>query len=849
MNRTRYLGLVALMVLGSSVACSDDGGGEVPAPVDDTGAEAMPDTSGRPDTEMPDTAAADTTLPDTPADAPVPKPTLDFSIINVSDWHGQIDPLTETNATTQVTTEYGGVAVLSTYFKDERAAATGLAITATSGDVTGATPSLSTYGAEIEDLPAILSMNFLGLQVDTLGNHNFDRGIAKYTQLIDKANYAIVSSNLKNVDSAETTCGVLGASTGPCGFPGNKPDGTPRIVKPYHIITVGTGDNAVKVAFIGLTNPDAPKLQFPGLMGKLTIEAPSVRANEVADQARMAGAHVVVALIHDGATGFDPVTMKPTGPLIDHVSGMKSGAVDLVLGDHTNQRVNTVINGIKVIENLSAGRTYGRTKIKVVNGVVTVVEPEVLEPIGKQTTKTDVLIDSTTMVATSCSSTTACPTATPAWTCSSTTTTSGVCRRAHNCKTGGTTTCPTGWTCSTDGTTCSRQVKAADPAFTPIAAPWKATLAAKFDGQIATTTGVFLRGPTCPPGQTCPPTLTVNMEREYQQPIGDLICDAFLDTGSALGAKIAITNGGGLRSSIPSSYKPALFTTVTSTGTTPPQIALGGTPAAVYSAKLEVTTAGALGTMVFRWSSDGGTTWTSNVTSTTTAMTLGTTGITVTFAAGTYAADNTYAFTTKTYVRSGCSTTTPCNVLLGDVYGVLPFGNKTTVRPVTAQILWQALENGVEKKPAADGKFLHVAGFKFSFSASAPFGVRVKTITLNDGTKIMDLTSTPPLAADAGKSCTVDTDCTGTGFGSAFTCVEDIDKAKKCMIKVVTNDFVNAGGETKPFAAGAALGVIFQDMALDVAAYITKQMVLTPGPHNFVPPSTTATTTRVIELP
>jgi len=847
--RNHHLGLLVLIACGASAACSDDGGGEVQPPAD-TGVETAGETA-PPDTGVAETAAPDTSTPDV-ADAPPPTPTLDFTIINVSDWHGQIDALSETNSATELTTEYGGAAVLSTYFKDARAA--GPTITATSGDVTGATPSLSTYGADIPDEPAILTMNFLGLQVDTLGNHNFDRSIAHYTSLIDKTKYAIVSSNLKNIDNTENTCGVLGLTTGPCGIPGNKPDGTPRIVKGYHMITVGTGENAVKVAFLGLTNPDAPKLQFPGLMGKLTVEDPSVRANDLSAQARKDGAQVVIALVHHGATGSDPVTMKPTGPLIDYVTGMNPNSVDLVLGDHTNQRVSTVINGIKVIENLSAGRTYGRTKIHVEKGVVTSVTPEVLDPIGKQSTKKDVLMDTTTMKPVVCKGGTApvaCPTATPAWTCSSTTGADGVCKRSYSCATGGAVMCPTGWTCSTDGTTCTRWVKDEDPAFKTVAAPWRKTLAAKFDVEIAKTTGVFLRGPTCPPGATCGTggTPTVNLEREYQQPIGDLTADALLASGAGLGGKIAMTNGGGIRSSIPSSYKPALFSSVTSAGTTPPAIALSGTPAAVYSMKIEITTGGAVGTMAFRWSSDGGTSWTSGVTSATTAMALGTTGASVTFAAGTYATDNAYTFTTKVFQRSGCSTTAPCQVLLGDIYSVYPFGNRLTIRPVTAQTLWRALENGVSRKPAADGRFLHPAGFTYSFSVSASVDLRVKTITLNDGTKLMDVNATPPLLPDSGKLCTTDGDCAGASFGTSFTCVEDVDLVKKCMIKVVTNDFVNAGGETLPLAPGAKLGIIDADMAQFIADYVKGRVTLTPGAHNFVAPSTTATTTRIFELP
>src|SRR5216684_1248194 len=52
---------------------------------------------------------------------------------------------------------------------------------------------------------------------------------------------------------------------------------------------------------------------------------------------------------------------------------------------------------------------------------------------------------------------------------------------------------------------------------------------------------------------------------------------------------------------------------VTATGTAPPTVTLSGTPNDGYNIRIEITTAGVRGTAVFRWSSNGGTSYTSNV--------------------------------------------------------------------------------------------------------------------------------------------------------------------------------------------------------------------------------------------
>lgn len=93
-------------------------------------------------------------------------------------------------------------------------------------------------------------------------------------------------------------------------------------------------------------------------------------------------------------------------------------------------------------------------------------------------------------------------------------------------------------------------------------------------------------------------------------------------------------------------------------GSVGPAITFSGTSVSPTSSYVvEITTSGALSVGVFRWSSDGGSTWTTGVTLAATVA-LGATGITANFPAGSYVDDETYSAAATAYV-------------VGDVYTFL----------------------------------------------------------------------------------------------------------------------------------------------------------------------------------
>ena len=77
-------------------------------------------------------------------------------------------------------------------------------------------------------------------------------------------------------------------------------------------------------------------------------------------------------------------------------------------------------------------------------------------------------------------------------------------------------------------------------------------------------------------------------------------------------------------------------------GSSPPVVWLQGHPTmGALQIVLQITTAGAVGTAAFKWSQDGGVTWTTGV-STAATVTLGATGLAANFPVGAYGVDNAW---------------------------------------------------------------------------------------------------------------------------------------------------------------------------------------------------------------
>ena len=155
-----------------------------------------------------------------------------------------------------------------------------------------------------------------------------------------------------------------------------------RNVKPSTMVTVG----GVKVGLIGVTTVDTAALTIGANVVGLTFAPLLPAITREATSLRTAGAPVVIVLAHAGGrctkldNPQDVSSCDQMGEIIQVARQLPSGLVDVIAAGHTHQAMAHEINGIAVIEAYSTGRSFSRVDLMVDRIKRTVTSKRILPP-------------------------------------------------------------------------------------------------------------------------------------------------------------------------------------------------------------------------------------------------------------------------------------------------------------------------------------------------------------------------------------------------------------------------------------------------------------------------------------
>ncbi|MDQ2838389.1 MAG: alkaline phosphatase family protein [Actinomycetota bacterium] len=262
-------------------------------------------------------------------------------LLAINDVHGNLtgNNLTYTDPYTGTKDAAGGLATLAADLKTARKADPKNTVTVEAGDMVGASPPESGL---LRDKPTLDALNKMRIDVGTLGNHEFDRGVPELLKQVnggrstvdpsitfDKLNFPVVDAN------------VISDQTG-------KP-----LLRPYTIKQI----NGVPVAFIGATTITTPSIVTTGGTAGVHFTDEASAVNGVVHQLEQQGVHAFVAVIHEGGSQSN----YPVGTVngrIDDIAQHLDPAVSVLISGHSHTVIDTRVNNTLVIQASSYTRAY-----------------------------------------------------------------------------------------------------------------------------------------------------------------------------------------------------------------------------------------------------------------------------------------------------------------------------------------------------------------------------------------------------------------------------------------------------------------------------------------------------------
>jgi len=295
---------------------------------------------------------------------------ISVKIIGFNDYHGNLEspgtfgPNTVGSfASTGNRPDVGGAEFLAAYVAGMKAKNPNTVVVA-AGDLIGATPLIS---ALFFDEPSVETLNKIGVDFSSIGNHEFDKGKDELRRL-QNGGCKLTASGTVDANS----CKGYGSSA-PGTFDGAKfkwlsanvvENATGRtLLPPYGIKSFG----GVKLAFIGMTLQATPSIVTPTGVAGLSFNNEAATVNALVPKLRAQGVEAIVVLVHQG--GFqNTITGAGTQPTTSDINGCTGdlknadgtpsdiraivaqldNAVDLVISGHTHAAYNCSKNTVDV---------------------------------------------------------------------------------------------------------------------------------------------------------------------------------------------------------------------------------------------------------------------------------------------------------------------------------------------------------------------------------------------------------------------------------------------------------------------------------------------------------------------
>ena len=267
-----------------------------------------------------------------PPGNPDPKGQLvDLQLLAFNDYHGYLDVTATPGPGTVDSAPAGGGEYLATKLAELRAGHRN-SLTVAAGDLVGGSPFLSGF---FHDEPSVESLNAMGLDVSSVGNHEFDEGVNELLRMQNGGCHPVDGCYFPGDPYAGADFQWLAANVV------NDAGETP--LPPYWIKRF----NNIKVGFIGMTLEATDTLVAQsGIVGWDFLDE-AATANALVPILKAQGVEAIIVLLHEGGSQTPPpgavdACVGISGPIVA-INDALDPEIDALITGHTHLPYNCLL--------------------------------------------------------------------------------------------------------------------------------------------------------------------------------------------------------------------------------------------------------------------------------------------------------------------------------------------------------------------------------------------------------------------------------------------------------------------------------------------------------------------------
>ncbi|PEL13441.1 bifunctional 2',3'-cyclic-nucleotide 2'-phosphodiesterase/3'-nucleotidase [Bacillus sp. AFS017336] len=287
--------------------------------------------------------------------ATAPKENIKVQLLGLNDLHGQLD--TDTKVTVNGQELLTGSMEYTAAAMKEHEAENPNTLLVHAGDMIGGSPLIS---ALFQDEPTVEVMEAMGFDVGTVGNHEFDEGIAELKRMINGGEHPNGTKGYDGMNFPVIAANAYDSSTGQL------------ITQPYAIKEVG----GKKIGFIGVVTQETPNMIVRKGNETLEIRDEVEAINHYTDILKKQGIKAIVVLAHNPTLQTGKADLYDASDIAEKVDD----EVDVIFAAHNHVFNNKEVDNKLIVQAYSYGSAFSDVDLELdaVTGDIVKKEAEVV---------------------------------------------------------------------------------------------------------------------------------------------------------------------------------------------------------------------------------------------------------------------------------------------------------------------------------------------------------------------------------------------------------------------------------------------------------------------------------------